>query len=307
MEVLTLAVSPEDHTRSCLCRSLLPPAVPVEAGLLHTLGQVPDPRRRRGVRYPLVGMLAVAVCAVLAGARSFAAIGEWGADLDAGQLVRLGLQRAPEESTLRKLVTRLDAAALDAALATWAWTRTRRVQGRRVIAIDGKTVRGARARGTKTTSSPASAPHLIAALDHATGVVLGQSAVAAKSNEIPAVRDLLASFDATDLAGAVITVDAMHTQNDTAQVIVDAGADYVFTVKANQPRLLAALKNLPWRDVPPGPEAPSVATDDESPGPSKSCRCRPCPAGRSSPAPPRSRNCGAPPPKADTRASRSST
>ncbi len=190
-------------------------------------------------------MLAVAVCAVLSGARSFAAIGDWALDLSGEHLDRLGLERAPVESTMRKLFARLDAAALDRHLALLGWCRTRRVEGRRVIAIDGKTVRGAR---TATTT----APHLIAALDHTTGVVLGQNAVAAKSNEIPAVRDLLAGFDPADLHGCVITADAMHTQDDTARVIVAAGADYVFTVKANRPTLLAALKALPWTKVPLG-------------------------------------------------------
>lgn len=190
-------------------------------------------------------MLTVAVCAVLAGARSFTAIGEFAADLTAVQLGRLGLERGPVESTLRKLFLRLDAAALDAALAVFVWCRLRRVEGRRVIAIDGKTVRGARFGTT-------AAPHLIAALDHATGVVVGQRQVAVKSNEIPAVRDLLAGFEAADLHGCVITVDAMHTQDDTAEVILDAGAHYVFTVKGNRPTLLAALKKLPWTKVPVG-------------------------------------------------------
>jgi predicted transposase YbfD/YdcC len=78
-------------------------------------------------------------------------------------------------------------------------------------------------------------------------VVLGQLATAAKSNEIPAVRTLLASFELKDV---VVTVDAMHTQTDTAAVIIAAGGDYVFTVKANQPGLYKACKALPWKDVP---------------------------------------------------------
>lgn len=217
----------------------------VDHTLLGVLGKVPDPRDPRGVRYPLPGMLAVAVCAVLAGARSFTAIGEWALDLGADHLDRLGLQRAPVESTMRKVFARLDAAALDRQLAVVAWTRTHLIQGRRVIAIDGKTVRGAR-------TGAGAAPHLIAALDHATGVVLGQNAVAAKSNEIPAVRDLLAGFDPADLQGCVITVDAMHTQDDTAKAILATGAHYMFTVKANRPRLLKALKKLPWAKVPVG-------------------------------------------------------
>ncbi|MGH3951200.1 MAG: transposase family protein, partial [Pseudonocardiaceae bacterium] len=95
----------------------------------------------RGVRYPLVGLLAVAVSAVLAGARSFAAIGEWAAALAVESLASLGLETAPEESNLRKLFARLDTAALDRQLALWAWARVRQVGGRRVIAIDGKTIR----------------------------------------------------------------------------------------------------------------------------------------------------------------------
>ena len=190
-------------------------------------------------------MLAVAVCAVVAGARSFTAIGEWAVDLSAEHLHRLGLARAPEESTLRKVFARVDAAALGRQLAVVAWTRTRHIQGARVIAIDGKTVRGAR-------TGARAAPHLIAALDHVSGVVLGQNVVDAKSNEIPAVRDLLAGFDPADLHGCVVTVDAMHTQDDTAAAILAAGAHYVFTVKGNRPTLLKALKSLPWAKVPIG-------------------------------------------------------
>lgn len=211
--------------------------------LVAVLARVPDPRDPRGLRYPLAGVLALAVSAVLAGTRSFAAIGQWAADLDLAHLARLGLDGAPTESTLRKLFARLDVAALDRQLGVFAWTRTAQAGGRRVIAIDGKTVRGARSKDRE-------APHLVAALDHRAGLVLGQVAVAAKSNEIPAVRDLLAGFNPSDLHGCVITLDAMHTLADTASTIMAAGADYLFTVKSNQPKLLARLKALPWKDVP---------------------------------------------------------
>ena len=209
--------------------------------LLDLLATVPDPRDPRGVRYRLSGMLAVAVTAVLAGARSFTAIGEWAADLSSQQLCGLGLGAAPEESTLRKLFARLGADALDRVLGAWLWTRTRVVDGRRVIAIDGKTVRGAR------TRPDGAAPHLVAAFDHDAGVVLGQLAVAAKSNEIPCVRDLLACFDLTD---TIVTLDAMHTQTDTATAITGAGGHYVLTVKGNTPTLRRKLKALPWKDIP---------------------------------------------------------
>jgi len=215
------------------------------AGLIEVLAGVPDPRRRRGVRHPLAVVLALGLCAVVAGARSYAAIGQWAGNLSGEQVTRLGLSRAstPDASTFRRVFTRLDAGVLDAAVGGFMWTRTRVVAGRRVVAVDGKTVRGAR---TATTT----APHLVAAFDHATGTILGQLATAAKSNEIPTVRTLLAAFDLAADEGVVVTVDAMHTQTDTADLITAAGGDYVFTVKANQPKLYAACKNLPWRDVP---------------------------------------------------------
>jgi predicted transposase YbfD/YdcC len=202
-----------------------------------------DPRGRRGQRYPLVGLVAAGIAATLAGARSFAAIAQWLADQDGEVALGLGLdarRRTPTESVFRRLFARLDPQALDAVIGAWMWTTTRLVRGRRVIAVDGKTVRGARTGG-------AAAPHLVAAFDHAAGVVLGQVAVAARTNEIPTVRTLLKILD---LTGAVVTVDAMHCQDDTARTVLDGGGDYVVTVKNNRPTLRAALKALPWQDIP---------------------------------------------------------
>jgi len=211
--------------------------------LLTVLETVPDPRKARGRRYPLAGVLALAVTATIAGARSFAAIGQWAAETTAEHLASFGLTgtAAPDESTLRKLFARLDAAAFDTALGLWMWTRTWVADGRRVIALDGKTVRGAR------TRPDGKAPHLIAAFDHGVGAVLGQVCVDAKSNEIPAARTLLRILD---LEGVTVTLDAMHTQTDTATLITEAGGDYVFTVKANMPTLHRKLKTLPWKDMP---------------------------------------------------------
>ena len=219
-----------------------PTQLPGRPDLLTLLCCVPDPRDRRGVRHRLPVILAVGLAAVLAGACSFAAIGEWVADQPEQALAGLGVGTGgrPTESTIRRALARLDADLLDRVIGAFLWTRTHVVASRRVIAIDGKTVRGAR-------TANAVAPHLVAAFDHVAGTVLGQVAVAAKSNEIPAVRDLLACFD---LTGAVVTVDAMHTQTDTATAITQAGGDYLFTVKKNQPGLHQTCKDLPWKDVP---------------------------------------------------------
>jgi hypothetical protein len=138
---------------------------------------------------------------VIVGSRSFAAIGQWAADAGPEVLAVLGAARGPaEESTFRRAFALVSPYVLDRVLGAWLWTRAGRVGGRLVIAVDGKAVRGAKDKEGK-------APHLVGALAHGIGAVLGQVAVDAKSNEIPAVRDLLKAFAA--LAGAVITIDAI--------------------------------------------------------------------------------------------------
>ncbi|MBB6119476.1 ISAs1 family transposase [Nocardiopsis algeriensis] len=201
--------------------------------------RVPDPRKPRGRRYPLAALIAVAVCAVLPGAKGFTAIGQWAAESTTHTLTILGMVRdAADGATFRRTFARLGADLLDQVLGAWAATRLVMVNGLRVISLDGKTLRGARA-GTER------APHLVAAL---CGIsTLGQVAVDAKSNEIPAVRDLLGFVD---INGAVVTLDAMHTRTDTATTIRAGGAHYVFTVKADNKHLYAQLKELPWKQVP---------------------------------------------------------
>jgi hypothetical protein len=161
------------------------------------------------------------------GSRSFAAIGQWVADAGAGVLAGLGAVRGPaEESTFRRAFALISADVSGQVIGAWLHTRAMQAGGRLVIAVDGKAVRGARNGEEKP-------PHLVAALAHGIGAVLGQVAVDAKSNEIPAVRELLKAF--TDLAGAVITVGALHTQGDTAQAITGRHAGYVMTAPAGMP------------------------------------------------------------------------
>jgi hypothetical protein len=169
--------------------------------LLELLGQVPDPRRRRGIRHPLPGVLAVAAAAVLAGSRSVLAIAEWAAEapqpvlaaLGARRDARTGRWRAPSEDTFRRLLAAVDAEAVDRAIGTFLAERTgtrqpeRRATQRRAentrekataaIAVDGKTLRGA-------IHADGRAAHLLAAMTHVEGVVLGQVEVGAKTNEV---------------------------------------------------------------------------------------------------------------------------
>jgi len=113
-------------------------------GVLAMLARVADPRHRRGVRHRLAVILGLAVCAVLAGARSFTAIAEWAADADAQTLARLGVRGAvPSESTFRRTLQRLNADAFDDLAGRWAAQRTAPgPRERRVVAVDGKTSGG---------------------------------------------------------------------------------------------------------------------------------------------------------------------
>jgi predicted transposase YbfD/YdcC len=215
--------------------------------LLEALARVPDPRDPRGRRYPLVPVLAIAVCATLAGARSYAAIAEWAADAPPRLRARRGLPgTVPDLVTIGRVLTAVDPAALDRAAGAWvsAQLAGRRSPGKRVVlAVDGKTVRGARA-------ADGSAPHLLACLDHGTGVVLAQAAVDSKTNEITMFTAVL--DQAGELSGVLVTADALHAQREHADWLHERGAHYLVTVKGNQPGLLRQLRSLPWKDVPQG-------------------------------------------------------
>jgi predicted transposase YbfD/YdcC len=211
--------------------------------LLLVLAAVPDPRARRGVRHRLAVILGLALCAVLAGARSFTAIAEWAADADQATRNALGVTGVvPCESTFRRTLQALDADALDEAAGGRARQRTAPAAGtRRAVAVDGKALRG-----SGTAGGPGR--HLLAALDHGHGVVLGQADVEAKTNEIPMFATLP---DRVDLAGAVVTADALHAQRAHAEYLTgQRDAHYLITVKRNQPGLHAQLAGLPWRHVP---------------------------------------------------------
>lgn len=213
-----------------------------EGGLLELLRTVTDPRKPRGVRHPVVAIVALAVCACLAGARSFEAIAQWARELSRDALGRLGGRRPrpPSEPTFRRVLQRLDADALDAQVGAWLARQT--PLAGKAVALDGKTLRGAH-------DGAQPAPHLLSAVLHGEGLVLAQRRVPADTNEIPCLQPLLADLP---LAGAVVTADALHTQAKTARYLVEEKkADYVFTVKANQPTLQADIAALGLDAFPP--------------------------------------------------------
>jgi predicted transposase YbfD/YdcC len=221
--------------------------------LLECLAAVPEPRRRHGIRHRLAVVLAFAVAAVLAGADSITAISEWAAEPPAEVLAALGARWdrrgrrriAPSPATFRRVLKRVDATAVAAAFGAWLAgqlsTASPDLDGL-VIALDGKTMRGARAGEDK-------APHLLAAMICGARAVIAQRDVDQKTNEITQVKPLLAGVD---LRGTLVTADAMHVQRETARYLVeDKHADYLFTsVKDNQPGLFAALDALDWAGAP---------------------------------------------------------
>lgn len=244
----------------------LPTAALNGSDLLRRFATVSDGRCAQGRDHPVAVVLTLCAAAVLAGMRSFTAIAGWVADVPAEVLAQLYCQPAavfPSKTTLWRVLTGADAAAVDAAVGAWLVERaaeraaeqatpaaaggraTRHGPGLIAIAVDGKTVRGAVDAGGNQV-------HLLAAATHADSLVLGQVEVGAKSNEIPLFAPLLNSLAAAgvDLAAVVITADALHTQRCHAEYLHSVGAEFVLTAKHNQPRLYAALDALPWENTP---------------------------------------------------------
>lgn len=145
----------------------LPDAGVLAPDLRKALAGLVDPRKRRGVRHGLVTVVTVAVCAVVAGARSFVAIAEWTADLPAELAVALGVdRRCPSESAIRRLLHKVDADRFDAVI-TGLLQRLSATTGTncrwRVFAVDGKTLRGSR--HTSDDGDTVPGQHLLAVID----------------------------------------------------------------------------------------------------------------------------------------------
>ena len=152
--------------------------------------------------------------------------------------------RPPGEATIRRILESVDAGQVDAAITCWLASHAS-AEGpargrRRAVAVDGKALRG-----TRHSSRDGQAAHLLAAIDQQARTVLAQTAVDGKTNEITRFAPLLWPLD---LAGCVITADALHTQREHAEHLVTGQhADYILVVKGNQPSLHAQLRKLPWK------------------------------------------------------------
>lgn len=211
--------------------------------LINCLKGLPDPRHNRGKRHRQISILAISICAVLCGARGFAAIAEWATYRTQNQLSRLWCRYdekkecyvPPSEPTIRRLLQTIDAEIVDRVIYQWLAA----LCDSSAIAFDGKVLKGARGDdGTQV--------HLLSAVTHQEGITVSQKQISSKSNEIPAARPLL---EPLDLKGKVVTGDAMHTQRDLARFLVEKKhADYFFTVKDNQQTLREDIEAVELND-----------------------------------------------------------
>ena len=196
-------------------------------------GSLPDPRVERTRAHRLSDLLTIALCAILCGANDWVAVETFGQAKEAWLRTFLPLPGGiPSHDTFGRVFARLDPTALQECFAAWVQAVVGELPAQ-VVAIDGKT-----SRGSADRSRGQAALHLVSAWATASGLVLGQEATDAKSNEITAIPHLLKLLA---LEGCVVTIDAMGCQRTIAAQIHEQGADYVLALKGNQPTLHATV------------------------------------------------------------------
>lgn len=196
-------------------------------------GDMPDPRVQGRCDYPLLEIITIAICAVVAGADSWTEIETFGRSKETWLKQFLTLEHGiPSHDTLGDVFGALDADAFQRSFMRWV-ERVFRVTGGQVIGIDGKT-----ARRSHDRTIGKDAIHMVSAWASANGITLGQRKVDDKSNEITAIPELLRLLN---LNGCIVTIDAMGCQTKIAQAIRDEKADYVLRVKDNQGHLYQDL------------------------------------------------------------------
>jgi len=216
-----------------------------ERPLIEILAEVPDHRKSQGKRYSLAAVLGLSCAAMLCGCTSASAIVQWGWDHLGEVTQELDFQRdqIPCVATVLTIFRRLDVEAFETKLAQWVQLihapiqQLGQLQG---VAVDGKTLRAA-------SKMDPPGVHLLAALGQELGLTLGQQAVrkaSAPGHEIPTTLMLLKRMPLQDL---VITTDALLTQREIAQTILEGQGEYLMIVKENQGTLYEDVQML-FRD-----------------------------------------------------------
>lgn len=210
-------------------------AAPAKLAILEHFSALKDPRQAWKVIYPLPEIMLTILAATLAGAEDFVEIEEWGNEhLDFLRTFLPYADGIPSHDALNDLVNALDPELFKACFASWV--ETLRDADPDIIAIDGKT-----SRRTHNRAKGRAPLHMVSAWAARQRLVLGQQATTEKSNEIKAIPLLL---DRLMLRGALVTIDAMGTQVEIAQKIVDREGDYCLALKANHPLLHAEVERF---------------------------------------------------------------
>jgi predicted transposase YbfD/YdcC len=199
--------------------------------------QLADPRRPgRTLTFPLTEILTIALCAVIGGANTWVAVETFGKAKQAWFQRFLKLEKGiPSHDTFGRVFALLNPLAFQNCFREWIAGVCERL-GIRQVAIDGK-----RLAGSHDTGLGVKAIHLVSAWATEVRLTLGQVAVEEKSNEITAIPKLL---ELLEIAGALVTIDAMGCQKEIAAKIRERQADYVLAVKENQPHLYEDLERL---------------------------------------------------------------
>jgi predicted transposase YbfD/YdcC len=202
--------------------------------LVERLQTIADPRRQsENLKHPLVDIIILGFCGVLAGCEDFVEIAAWAKVHEEVFGTFLELPHGiPSHDTFNRVFAMLPATTLQDVLLPWLLER-RGLPGE-WIHVDGKTLRRTRCQRQKLK-----ALHVVSAWAGQTGLTLGQVAVDTKSNEITALSQLL---ELLDLHDKIVTIDAIGCQKEIARMIVDSGGDYILAVKANQPTLHTDLQ-----------------------------------------------------------------
>lgn len=209
--------------------------------LLDILAEVPDPRKKKGKRHPLVAILALIVIGLIANHKGYTSIATWARSQP--QLAKaFGFRnaRTPCAATIHNLLKRLDVVHLETTLTKWVFSKLQdfqvfKTQTLEGIAIDGKELCGSKDPETGFRT------HLLSAVSHELGITLAQATVSGKTNEIPISTQLLKAFD---VVGKVVTTDALLTQRAFCQEVLDQQAEYALPVKENHKQMHDDISDL---------------------------------------------------------------
>jgi predicted transposase YbfD/YdcC len=205
-------------------------------GIVNIFRRIEDPRKGNAICHDLVETLIIAILAIICGAKTFTEMEMFGKEKKEWLKTVLRLENGiPSHDTFGDIFSALDPRTITEAFVEWVETIRKKITGE-VVAIDGKTIRA-----SKDIPKNKKAVHVVSAWATQNKLVLGQLATEEKSNEITAIPKLLELLEIKD---CIVTIDAMGTQTDIAEKIIEKEADYILTVKGNQEKLHENIKNV---------------------------------------------------------------